>query len=344
MRVSWKIILVCLILGCIHFFILRQLDQHFPWGNRTITEKWIDLKENYADVNTLVVGTSKAYRGFVPEVFDSIVNPTVAMKSYNFGIPAMFPVEAYHLLDYILEDTTLSLSYVLVELNSVQMRKNLVGFPRGKYFLNAENFVFGMKALWQSELNKRGKWVCSVHFTRNFLERQTLYGMLEEYRTNVLHFDSTRMLPLTYHQRGWLSYEREWEETEKDNQNRLNRKRQSMLKDTSVIRKKLAVNLPAVAGKSNDAHLERIEYLIQKGKARGIEVVFFTMQQQKNYNNHLEVMALVNQIDSRHRIDLMSAKLFPALYVAENLYNAEHLNEGGASVFTTLLADAFLKL
>lgn len=327
-----------------NILILTYLDRHFCWGNQMLTEKYIDLKQNHLECNTLFIGSSKTYRGVVPSLFDSLAFRKEKIRSYNLGVPAMSAVEAYHVIEHILNDKDLSLKWILVELTATQPGPGLLRKPRGEYFLNFRNYAFAVKSVSQSHQNKRGKVSGIGHYTINFAERLSLFGLVQEYRYNVTDFDYDRMERFQYHDRGFLSYEREIKHTITPNQIRLGKKHLNMLKDTTVILRKIIPVPPATSAKPGQVHLKKINDLINQGKTKGVTIIFYTMQSRRKNNNYIEIQSLMAGIDEPHKLDIGHNKQYPALFYSENLYNAEHLNEQGARIFTNYLAKEFNNL
>lgn len=340
--VGFKILAGLSLLLFVHTILLHVLDRHIAWGNQTALEKWEDVKKHHSDCNTLFIGSSKTYRAVIPSLFDSLSGAGV--KSYNLGIPAMFPVETYHFIERLLEEKEITLKRIFVELNSSQMGPGLAHIPQGKYFLDVPHFLFAIRAMYDSQLSLKGKLVNIKAYATNFGERIVMYGLLREYHRNVLQFDNERLEPYSFHERGFLSYEQELKHTPEPNQIRLGKKHLAMMADTMIIHRKLAMNLAPAAAYPNQTHLKKIRDLILLTEENGIQLVFYSMQQQKQYNNHQEVMALAGAIKTGHMINLSDSRKYPALFYVKNLYNAEHLNEQGAIQFTTYLAQAFNQL
>lgn len=340
---SKALVLILLILLS-NIQILKYLEKHFYWGNQMLTEKYTDLKQNHLEYNTLFIGSSKTYRGVIPSLFDSLTSRKEDIRSYNLGVPAMSAVETYHVIEHILNEKDLSLKWVLVELTATQPGPGLLRKPRGEYFLNFRNYVFAVKSVAQSHQNKRDKFSGIGHYTINFAERLSLFGLMQEYRYNVTDFDYARMEHFQYHDRGFLSYEQEIKHTTTPNQIRLGKKHLNMLKDTTVILRKIIPAPPTTSAKAGQVHLKKINDLINQGKAKGVTIIFYTMQSRRKNNNYIEIGSLMAGIGEAHKLEIGHNKQYPALFYSENLYNAEHLNEQGARLFTNYLAKEFNNL
>lgn len=327
----------------VNTLVLNCLDRHFYWGNALLTDKFRDLKQNHPDCNALFIGSSKTHRGVVPALFDSLAAPANSIKSYNLGIPAMVAPESYYVVEQLLADPELSLKWIFVELTGPQPGPGLSHTPRGKYYLTIDNYVFAARAAAQSHQNKKGKLSAIGQYSVNFAERLCLFGLFEEYRDNILEYDDERLEPYRHDDNGFLSYEQEIAFSAAPDQIRLGKKRQAMLKDTTVILRKIRYAPPPTSLQPAPEHLRKLRRLIALGKAKGVNLVFYSMQSRWKYNNYIEIQTLLNGIDEPHKLDIGHDARYPALFYAENLYNAEHLNDKGARLFTAYLAEAFRK-
>lgn len=333
-------LLLALILGA-NLLILQQLDRSFYWGSSALAEKWNDLFQNHQNCNTLFIGTSKTHRGVMPSLFDSLALGGGVVRSYNLGVPSMAAVETYHLINHLLDEDNISLKWIFVELNGVQYGPGLYRIPRGKYFMDFNHYKFALQSIPQTHLDWKGKLHVLRQYSVNYAERLTLYGLLREYRRNVTDFDTTRLAPYRYHDKGFLSYEMELAHSSPENRERLIKKHQSFLLDTTAIRKKLAFAPAPIALKANNAHLKKIKELQIKASKKGITLIFYSMPSAKMFNTHLEVQSLINHLKDKNGIELGNGELYPDFFQTENLYNVEHLNERGARLFTTALATEF---
>ena len=74
------------------------------------------LRREIANVDTLFLGSSRAFRGFVPEVFDRLTaeggHPT---RSFNLGVPGSRAMELLRLLERVIELDPPGLRWVLVD-------------------------------------------------------------------------------------------------------------------------------------------------------------------------------------------------------------------------------------
>lgn len=61
--------------------------------------KWSDMHQNKNDYDIIILGSSRAYTSYNPNILDSILE----MKSYNMGTSAQDIAESYYMLEEILE-------------------------------------------------------------------------------------------------------------------------------------------------------------------------------------------------------------------------------------------------
>jgi len=60
----------------------------------TLRDKWNHYREHKDEYNSILIGTSRTYRGVMPTILDQLTAQNgVPTKTYNFGIDGMFPPE-----------------------------------------------------------------------------------------------------------------------------------------------------------------------------------------------------------------------------------------------------------
>src|SRR6185369_6903750 len=68
-----------------------------------ISSKIQFIREHRDEIDTLFIGSSRAYHGINPRVFDATTAAAGApTHSYNFGVDAMLPPETFYVVDQIL--------------------------------------------------------------------------------------------------------------------------------------------------------------------------------------------------------------------------------------------------
>jgi hypothetical protein len=83
----------------------------------TLRDKWNHYREHKDEYNSILIGTSRTYRGVMPTILDQLTAQNgVPTKTYNFGIDGMFPPEDAFVADKILRDPPKNLRWVFLEL------------------------------------------------------------------------------------------------------------------------------------------------------------------------------------------------------------------------------------
>ena len=92
--------------------------REMPW---LVQEKLWHLAAHGEDYNTLFLGSSRVENNIMPSVFDHDVSGQgVAIKSFNFGISAMYPPQDAFVLDQILDLKLKHIRWVFIELQTLQ--------------------------------------------------------------------------------------------------------------------------------------------------------------------------------------------------------------------------------
>lgn len=85
-------------------------------GVPTVSEKWDYWKAHKDEFDTIFLGTSRTYRGIVPTVFDPLTAANgVPTKTFNLGMDAMFPPEDAFVAEQFLRDPPKNLKWVFIE-------------------------------------------------------------------------------------------------------------------------------------------------------------------------------------------------------------------------------------
>lgn len=109
------------------FVVALAVTAHFIGGIDRFAGV-VELEEKFAwfdahadEYDTLFVGTSRVYRGIMPEIFDRrMAGAGMSAKSFNFGIDGMFAPEDSFVLEHILARKPKNLRRVFIELGMFQ--------------------------------------------------------------------------------------------------------------------------------------------------------------------------------------------------------------------------------
>ena len=96
------VLVICLTSVALRWFVRSQMAP-YPETPR-LAEKLSYLESVAGDVDVLVLGSSRVYRDFVPEVFDQSMNSLgCPVRSFNLGVPGLSFGEARMVLDRLAE-------------------------------------------------------------------------------------------------------------------------------------------------------------------------------------------------------------------------------------------------
>lgn len=332
-RFIYKLILF----GSLFLVILlsqKVLDNYTPWywGNEQIYTKLDYLSDKHTAYDAYFIGSSRTYRNTNPVVFDSITG----LKSFNVGTAGTRPPELYLVVDHFIAQKTKNgpKQYLLVELTAIDEgplnNENLI---RQTYWVNTDSYSLGMGQYLEQPIHPRSPF----WYTRGFLRNQTKFGMgRRQYLSMSEESDQLHVLgPLA---NGYLSIEKQIELgilVSERTQARLN-----FLKDSAkfILRKQSIVNETLVKNKTNfRTHLARIHELIAKAEVKNISLVFVKLPIQEGK------LALYNAIPEANKIDMAAPSIYPVFYQTSSYFDQGHFTEEVASIYTTYLADSFLK-
>ena len=92
----------------------------------------------------------------------------------------------------------------------------------------------------------------------------------------------------------------------------------------------------------NQTHLKKIESLIDQSNDLGIHLVFIIPP--RLHQHYEELLALKSQLPPEHIIEIANPQKYPEMYDLEFSFDAGHLNEAGAAIFTDYVSDQLLKI
>ena len=110
----------------------KLLSRTDPFGDvPEIREKWTWWRAHKDEFDTLLIGTSRIYRGVKPSVFDEITAAAgVPTHTFNFGIDGMVAPEDGYVVRQLLKSPPKNLRWVFIEVG---------GFNKEMHNYSAEN-------------------------------------------------------------------------------------------------------------------------------------------------------------------------------------------------------------
>jgi hypothetical protein len=82
-----------------------------------LRDKWGHYLAHKDEYDTLIIGTSRTYRGIMPSVFDELTAAAnVPTRTFNFGLDGMFPPEDAYVAEHVLRNPPKNLRWVVLEI------------------------------------------------------------------------------------------------------------------------------------------------------------------------------------------------------------------------------------
>ena len=145
-------------------------------------------------------------------------------------------------------------------------------------------------------------------------------------------------------QYGYLSIEQELASADDERTASLEKRRTILLADTSALLKRKNKNLRQLIKKNKPfkrtAYITYLEELAAKASERNVHL-YFVASPLYNGGPGIEKTVLASQIISDRFIDIADSNKYPEFYTVENCFDYAHLNENGAKLYTSYLADEF---
>lgn len=307
----------------------------YAWGNDAVLSKkvFFDSLSSHEKFNTVFFGSSRVYRQFDPARFDSIVNENSSEKvrSFNFGYAAVYPQEAMMLCRQFV-DMHPEVKTVFLETNLYPDFSSNIFSTRGGYWLNWQELITAQSIILESGKTEKAEnlfylWAGGI---QNFVSIRE-YGYAPKIESKYLGGKYN----------GYFSLQ---DELKLYPDNKDVHDRDSIFRlDTSVVKfrsdriAKVFANSNPGRG-SNKTYVANLNELVQYCGRKGVRLyVVFTPREADS-----DSYQVFKTLDERNRINLCDSRMFPELYLGKNSFDDGHLNNAGAALFTSLLADQFL--
>ncbi|MEP7170390.1 MAG: hypothetical protein ABI855_13550 [Bacteroidota bacterium] len=351
LKLAVKILLLFFIVLTASILIRKFIDERLHILPYSYSDHYIHLKSSYLtihkkDFNSVFIGSSHVFRQFDGHLFDSLAGNDRHLHSFNFGIQGLAASELFYLSDHLLENYkknaggkhVLPIKYLFVELSKITFPDHLnLNTTRMYYWYDWNYYTFTLKAIFNSKNNLFPfKIAIAAMHSVGFLDKQFNFSYFNDVNNFYLR----------------EKYVNKVIENSKSNYNGYAprvKTLKKLLADTSslTLRKNGSAeqfqkyeNNPELLKNYNKAYLSKLKETIQKFNSEGIQVIFVFMpfSEKTQYD---EIIPLLNQIDSNHKIELADSRKYPELYYAANAADETHLNIKGAKIFTSLLARKF---
>lgn len=315
----------------------------FYWGNTGFATKMAYLKESGARYDTLLVGSSRIFRQVDPSVFDAATGELT--NSFNLGVSATYNPEIYFLYERLLEDDVSSdVKFVLMELQSLnRIARMNAGTRAAIYSVDLETCRFAVSTLSEVEARPARRAEAIRHYRTSFLQRffklQILREMLE------FRFGSPPAgLVLGPNRDGFYALELQAEEFPGRSRKIIARRAGLMRSPESIAHRRMRaadVYRNPESWSFSRTHLRRLERIVDRSRARGIEIRF-VLPPRLPASELEELLPIYERLGADLAIDLADPRAHPEFYAMENSFDLGHLNTRGAERFTRLLAARFL--
>ena len=303
------------------------------WGDAQINGKHnsILMPPGY---NTLFIGSSKTHYQVIPHLFDSLVNAhsPVKIHSYNFGIDGMLPPESFYIYKLLLQNDSLSLKNVIIELDFIKTDDTRNMFTwRGFYWANQDTYRDYAAALLASKFSARFKAFNLV--TLNIMAAENLYN-LSKFNA-YLDFISHRSQNDTDAGRAGFEPLPHPKLFSNAVQSAIDKTRDASVNGFANY------NRWALA-KPNQAYAGYLHSLLDVSKKKGIRLIFM-LPPQWDANQYRELFPVLKTIPNGNKIIMAGLAGHPYLFTEKYLFDGDHLNGAGAALFTKDIARQFIK-
>ncbi|MBK6731223.1 MAG: hypothetical protein IPG60_09745 [Bacteroidetes bacterium] len=331
------------------YFVVSQIAVYtlpFSWGNTRLNTKYKAYQEEESEYNTLFIGASTTYRHVDPKEFDDYVNsinPSLNIRSFNFGIPANRTPQSIYTLDNLLKDKKDHIKYVVLDLSELtKMGVDNLHKKEMLYWYTWSNIGMIMKASWESENKIVNKVGVPVLHAFSFGEKSLMVGMGAAFLEQHLGYN-LETLALGPDKNGFYSLDQELQDyPEGDLSIRYDVLR---TEDTINFRTQLCQMLYDKYGDAtqnpNKTMAKELNKVIKDCESKNIQIIFMLSQRLGDRYEYL--LPLYNQLPERNKISFANPSEYPQFNDRNNLFDLTHLNAPGAEIFTKLLADKFLQ-
>jgi len=330
-----KIISLLILVGVVnaiinHFFYDKKLPYY--WGNETISSKRNFLVKNKAHFNTLFIGSSKTKYQIDPILFDSIVNKTNNgnIHSYNLGIDYMMPPESFYIYKSLLDNDSLHLKNVIIEIDFFRKAETENLFTwRNYYWVNPGTYYDYTSSLLSSHYTPLLKaWNLTIV---NIMAVTKIYniGKFNEYvqfKKNQFSINKT-----FEGENGFVGLPHRIEQ-----QSKLEEVKNASITAYSNYDKWSSM-------KKNQAFFNSLEKIIQLSNKKGVRLIFLLPIQWQSMQ-YKELFPILKAIPNRNKLEIADYSEYKPLFNADISFDYAHLDSVGARIYTRDVAQAFGKI
>lgn len=340
--ISYKLIKVVLIKSILFLIVLCTFSSFlksflpFSWGNKQLNSKLSYITENKLEPNIYFLGSSVSNRQIMPTLFDSIVGAE-NLSSFNLSIDGTMPPNHFHLLENLI-NTDNSIDYILMELDGFDhMPERHFGTTFSKYYFTPRWYSWSMvNLLGSSTIDIRQKLFMTYKYTRSMLESLFFIGMRYEAIKSIHDRNSFSYRVLKRYGDGFMYFNTKFTENE------LQSKEKSKLISNAKLAYEKAYKKPKDQLNSNGIYKRLLKKHLQLCDEKGIKLIFILNPRHSVLISAEELLDVKYSLPENDVIDLADPNKYNELYNEELRYDADHLNNEGAIIFTTKLAQQFI--
>ena len=331
-----KLSLLAALILVANLLLLASLP--YEWGEVRIRRKLDHVLERRGEYNTLFVGSSRVYRHLIPSVFDSIASGTT--RSFNLGVQSYgFPRSAT-LVEHLLRTERHGIETIVMELSPPQIdpADSNLHTPEVLYWYTPSHVLLLLKVVAELPLRPRqtvGLWRRHVVSTAERHLNAGLgpaiitawYQSLRPSRGNRGDDDA-----------GFLSLDRQ---LTGGGRGVLAARRVEFGVAPRVLteRARSAVRvLEAPSSWTYSPTLHRAyARVLDLAAEQGVEIVL-VLPPRLTARQYRMLLPVFERLPGGNRLDLADPRRWPAFYAPEYSFDAGHLNEAGARLFTEAVA------
>lgn len=309
-------------------------------GNPVYALKHDFFIQNQDEFNAVALGSSLTYRHLVPKRLDALLD-TCKTSTFNLGGDAVFNPETYYLYENLLDEIAdNSLDYAFIELVPLpNIETQNLATPRNYYWHNFRYWLFSTEYILDSNESLSTELENFHEYSLSYL-----YRLILGFRVLFLDLQNEDQdVKQDTERDGFYAFDAQMNspETSLKTRDRLQGKYASFLKDVGVLENRISAAKETFSvaqdGDVNQAHLRKLQYLLDKSQAKGVDLIFFIPPRLETYEG---LASIVESLPSDHVIEVFDPVKYPEIYRPDLSFDEIHLNEKGAEIFTRYFADA----
>jgi hypothetical protein len=298
--------------------------------------------EHRDEFNLLFIGSSRTFRGFVPKLFDQLTHTAgVETHSFNFGLPGANAVDAQHTLGRVLALAPRHIDFVLVDPEGFSVVPDDRNF-RARSVIDWHEFaITRLVSEYVFESDRSAQDKASLLYSH---WSSCAYNLSNVGRGLRWVDESLGLRPspetvaemLGPDRDGYAPQGEEGSELGKRGQRFRKKKADEYLAQVEEFRKQTTSNRPPAP-----EALALYRRIVERSQALGARVIFVI---QPALYRQDDLIRAHERGDVPQLLRYDDPDRFPELYDVEHRYDATHLDDDGARVFTKLLARDFVDL